>query len=209
LAERTKPFTNNSNISRHLRRGISSFFIYRKEQQNRKREKIATLPNLIIVYEPHISTDTYCPARSYEINYKKDYRKLLRVAIKNEGGGVATQCKARLRILNNSTNFSPSLEAKTLQWDSISINEDIGVKDFAILDIVFSDSREVAQRKRAYVSTPHNLSNFIYPQIEDGFNIGDYEFELVVKTIDGISVTNNFKVHVTDKWDEISMEKID
>lgn len=48
-----------------------------------------------------------------------------------------------------------------------------------------------------------------YPHIEDGFHIGDYIFELVVTTIDGFSVRNVYKLHVTDNWDKISMEKID
>ena len=67
------------------------------------------------------------------------------------------------------------------------------------------------REKKAFVSNLFNLNekNLINPQIKDGFHIGDYNFELEVKTIDGFSVTNNFKLHVTNKWDEISMEKID
>jgi hypothetical protein len=205
-----KPTTDNSYSSR-CRSGYSSFFIYRQEQQDRQREKTESQPNLIIEYEPTAYPDIYCPAKRYQAIGIGNWitRKYLRVGIRNEGGGVASQCNARLRILNNNTNFSPSLEPKTLQWDSKSINEDIGVKNFAILDVVFSDSIE--REKKAFVSTPFNLDviNILDTKIEDGFHVGDYEFELVVKTIDGISVTNNFKVHVTDKWDEISMEKID
>lgn len=215
MGECTKPFTNCSNFSRYPRRGISSFFIYRKEQQNKEWDKIASQPKLIIEYHPFASPDTYCPARSFPGQITEtEYRKFLRVAITNDGGGIAYQCKARLKILNDGPNFSPSLEPKILQWDSSSIYEDIGVgeNNFSILDVVFSESRDF-QGKRAFVSTPYNLNMFnsidYYPHIEDGFHIGDYIFELVVTTIDGFSVRNVYKLHVTDNWDKISMEKID
>jgi hypothetical protein len=137
----------------------------------------------------------------------------LRVIVTNSGGGVAHQCRARLRILNDSTNFSPSLEPKILPWESTSIYEDIGIgeNNFGVLNVVFSDSRDY-QGKRAFVSTSYNLdlSNPIYyPNIEDGFNIGHYTFELVVTTIDGFSIRNVYRLHVTDGWDKIAMEKID
>lgn len=113
MGERTKPFTNNSSIGRYPRRGISSFFIYRKEQQNKELDKISSQPTLIIEYDPNTSPDTYCPARGYFLQItQQEHRKLLRVAVTNNGGGVAIQYHARLRILNNNTNNSPSLEPK-------------------------------------------------------------------------------------------------
>ena len=211
MGQRTKSFTNYSNFSRSWS-GYSCFFTTRQERKDRQREKIESQPKLIMEYEPNAYPDIYCPAKSYSVGIGNWLnRKFLRIAIRNEGRGVANQCTARLRIImDKNDNFSPSLEPKTLLWESMSTVEDIGVRNHAILDVIFSDSME-GREKKAFVSTPFNLEekNLINPLTKDGFHIGNYTFELEVRTIDGFSVKNNFKIHVTDKWDEISMEEID
>jgi hypothetical protein len=43
---------------------------------------------------------------------------------------------------------------------------------------------------------------------EDGIGIGDTYFRLFVKAITGESVDAIFKVHVTNNWQELSIEKV-
>lgn len=211
--------SDNSNLGKYSRRGLGAFFIYRKEQQDKKRERIENQPRLNIIYEPVVSPATYCPNRSSPNPRHLGqiiHRKFFRVAIENNGGGIAYQCNARLRILDNQPFGTPSLEVKQLQWDSLRINQDIGVNDHAIVDVLFSDDREFRDRvnmelaKKAFVSTPHNLEkeNINFPQMEDGFNVGDYKFELVVREMYGTSSRVVFIAHINNNWEETSIEKI-
>jgi hypothetical protein len=194
---------------------------YKDKKEEDKR--IANQPRLNILYDPDTDPDTYCPAKSYpnpRHTSELISRKFLRVKIENNGGGIAYQCKGQLRILKNEQVGCPSLELKTLEWDTLTTlttNQDIGVGDHGILNILFSDDRIIRDKvddkliKRAYVSTPHNLDeiNIRFPKIEDGFNVGKFEFELAVRDRNGFSINAVFRVEVTGKWDEISMKRIE
>lgn len=144
-------------------------------------------------------------------------RVLLRVAIQNDGGGAARECSGRLRILtDNGDGTNPSTERKNLIWESGHARENIGAHNFLILEVAYSDSRHIVDTtdnrlvKKAFVSTPNrpDLLNPLMPRIEDGFNVGDFDFELDVRTIDGISVTRNFSIHVRENWSDTSMEML-
>jgi hypothetical protein len=116
--------------------------------------------------------------------------------------------------IDNGEGTNPSTERKTLVWESGRTREDIGAHNFLILDVAYSDSREITDAvdnrlvKRAFVSTPIHPGtiNPLITRIEDGFNVGDFDFELDVRTIDGISVTKNFRIHVRENWADTSME---
>jgi hypothetical protein len=179
----------------------------------KEREKIANLPNLVINYHPEYP-DTYCPSKPfiYEHPFGRRDRKYLRLAIENIGGNVAQQCQAKLRLVtDNGDGSNPSLEPKILQWSTDNITQEtIGVGSYSLLNIAFSVDRTPNDKylgnKYAFVGTPRSLNES--PRVEDGFNIGEYDFEVVIRAIDGTLVNGLYRLKVTENWLELSMEKV-
>jgi hypothetical protein len=179
----------------------------------KEREKIESLPKLVINYHPEYP-DTYCPSKPFVYPHpvgRRD-RKYLRIAIENIGGSVARQCEAKLRVVtDNKDGTNPSLDPKILQWSTENITQqDIGVGSFSLLNIVFSVGRSAKEKylsnKYAYVGTQKSLNET--PRMEDGFNIGEYDFEVVIRAIDGTYVSGLYRLIVTDNWLELSIQKV-
>jgi hypothetical protein len=137
-------------------------------------------------------------------------RKHLRIVIENTGGGVAEECEAKLRLItDNHDGTNPSMEPKILQWSSSNIvKETIGIGSYSVLNVVFSIDRNIHNNKFAYVCTAMSLNGPRLPRIVDGFNIGLYDFEIVVRALDGTFIRQVFQVKVTNNWLELSMHKI-
>jgi hypothetical protein len=141
----------------------------------------------------------------------------LRVAIENIGGGPANHCDARLRVLQDTSvagTSPPSLEPKILVWDTEQRYEDIGAGNFALLNLVFSncnvsiDARDTAIVKRAFACTSQSNSNITLPRIEDGFSVGRFQIEVIVRAKTGQFVRQVFRLDVPDDWRNITMESI-
>jgi len=143
----------------------------------------------------------------------------LRIAIENTGGGPAEHCDAKLRVSNEMVipgTSVPSFEPKILVWDTEQRYEDIGANNFALLNVVFShdpairDGRDVRITKSAFIATPHNINttNILHPRVEDGFGVGRFRFEVVVRAKRGHSASAVFRLDVEANWDTISMELV-
>ena len=223
----SEPIRELSTRRIYFRRGLT-FFI---EQYQRKQDKVRNRPNLSIRYEPESYPDTYSPEATIYLDPRYDprgnrtqeylQRKFLKIAVENNGGAVAEDCKATLRTLNfNPTNTRhPSKEPKTLLWDTDEIIMDIGIGGFAMLYIVLSDSRlstEVFQNilrenYRGLVASPATFRVKDNPYVvisQDAFGIGDFDVEIAIYPKSGEIITAVFRIHVTDDWHQISMERI-
>jgi len=141
-------------------------------------------------------------------------RKYLKLGIKNNGGMVAKQCKVTLQFVNSETGTrAPSQEPKVLLWENGQIYQDVGMNRTEYVHVVLSDNRLETSPEEdifALVSTPDTV-NMIPPntiRAQDGFGVGDSEFDLVVTSESGETLTARMRVHVTNRWQELAMEKI-
>ncbi len=147
---------------------------------------------------------------------KRTYQK---ICIKNSGG-VARNCEAELQVKkgNNST-IHPSEEPKLLVWwtsskDNILLKQDIGGKIGAkYLYVVFSEIFFANKHKDnndiyAFVSTKEEVYRKDIRTRYNGFGVGEFEFEVIIKSEDGSFVKSIFRLHVEKDFRKISMEKI-
>lgn len=204
----------------YFRRGLT-FFINHFQQ---KQYEIKSRPVLSVVYDPRVSPDTYNPEESIHFRLldvqRTEYvveRKCLKIAIENQGGGVAEKCKATLRLLtyNPSGTRHPSGEPKSLLWDTDQVTQDIGINDNAILYVILSESRNrVLSRQENYhalVATPQMVKVKDSPysiRAQDAMGVGDFYVEIVIIPKSGDFVKCVFCVHVRDDWHQLSMERI-
>jgi len=173
-------------------------------------------PKLNIIYEPEIYPKIYSPVKDfkgYDTNTSIGSpgvvrRKYLRIAVENTGRAVAQECVAKLRILKNISDDleNPETEQKILQWSTEkNIRENIGVGANSLLNIVFSQDLKYSN-KFAFVGTRMSLNGPDLPRIEDAFNDGDFDFEVVIKAIDGTSIRGVYRLKVTKNWLELTMK---
>jgi hypothetical protein len=154
-------------------------------------------------------------------------RKYLRLVIYNRGRAKAENCYGILTLIkhNSTSKLQPSSGDKYVLWDTDENYRFIGAKKGkAILNIVFSQDSfikpqtdpikgNLSEEDKIYtkISTLYSL-NHLDPTInlvaEDGIGIGDTYFKLSVNPITGESVEAVFKVHVSNNWHELSMEKV-
>jgi hypothetical protein len=190
-------------------------------KEKKEAEKVvASQPRLKIMFDPDTDPDTYCPVRSYHNPRhlgQTIHRKFLRVVVENSGGGVAAECVGILKIKLDQPFGSPLRDEKELPWKTLRVKEDLGVGNHQTLDVLFSDDREFKDSKddrlakKAFISTLFNTNfdNIRFPKIEDGFNIGEFEFELTTRDKNGFFIYSVFRVMVTYNWNEISMKRIE
>lgn len=199
--------TNYHPNSSYLRSGFSSFFIRSMDKKDRERN----LPKLEILFD-ELEPD-YISIKKYPYPYMSNryfYRKFFRIGIKNSGGTVAERCEGTFRILSKDI-VDMTREQKQITWDSREVYEDIGVEDTAYLDVVFINSEIIRDvKKRAYVSTPSNLKeDKVYsPDIRDGLVEGDFEFEVMVREINGKFVRGKFQIHLEQNYENSSMKRL-
>jgi len=141
-------------------------------------------------------------------------RRYLKIGIKNSGGIVAKQCKVTLRVVRSDEGTrAPSQEPKVLLWENGQIYQDIGMNRTEYVHVVLSDSRlesHLEENILALVSTPDTVNMIPANQIraQDGFGVGASDFDLMATSESGETLTAKLKVHVTNKWQELIMEKI-
>lgn len=113
-------------------------------------------------------------------------------------------------ITNNHDGTNPSMEEKILQWASENITrQDIGVNSRQVLNVVFSADRNFYDKKFAFVGTQMSLNGPEPPRIEDAFSTGCYDFQVVVRALDGTFIRAVFRLHVTPDWEGLSMQRIE
>lgn len=152
-------------------------------------------------------------------------RRFLKVVIKNTGWRIAENCEASLTF-ENTTNTArpPSTEPKRLIWDNNQEYRTIGARNGdAVLNIVFSDSSFINpqldsgknlpddRKTCAMVSTTRSFGNVnpsYIPFVQDGIGIGDTIFKLVIKILNREYAEQRFRIHVTNNWHELSMDRI-
>ncbi|MPZ07787.1 MAG: hypothetical protein GEU26_15475 [Nitrososphaeraceae archaeon] len=137
-------------------------------------------------------------------------RQYVRVRVRNIGKGLASGCRARLRLTKwneNSLHIDPT-DIKNLVWAGgspeveIYPNDDVG----EVLDVIFSDSDfGTGDKIRAMVSTQQAESN---PDIsaQDGFGTGEFEVELKVLSKHG-SCKSKFFIEVGRNFENLTMHK--
>lgn len=141
-------------------------------------------------------------------------RRYLKAGIKNSGGIVAKQCKVTLRLVRSDAGIrAPSQEPKVLLWENGQIYQDIGINRTEYVHVVLSDSRLESHPDEnifALISTPDTINMIPANQIraQDGFGVGTTDFDLVATSESGETLTTRLRIHVTNRWQELTMEKI-
>jgi hypothetical protein len=199
-------------------RGDLGFFRVKELQE-------ANVPRLAIEYDPHDS-DQYTPQLqiltqavapvSPQPEILQVYRRFLKVNIRNDGTVVAERCKATLRLIRFPKGVvHPSTEPKPLRWDSGVKRADVGANGGReLLHVVLSHSEILPDSRKtqsffAFVSTPDTVRIVRPPfRAQDLMGIGDFEFQLVVQAKTGQSISGVFRVHVTENWEDLAMERI-
>jgi len=178
-----------------------------------------TKPRLRINYSPQDNPHLYTPEIemvSASGERLAVMRRFLKVGIENEGSLVAKRCKATLQVIRSDENVrGPSTEPKNLRWENGGIYQDIGINRSEYLHVVLSDTRlgnaiPATENIFALVSTPDtvNMHPFNMIRAQDGFGVGDTDFDLIITSESGELVRATFRVHVTDNWQELNMEII-
>jgi hypothetical protein len=183
--------------------GISSFFIRWMD----KKDKEHSLPELKILFDE--SDPDYVKKLKYNSAIQSTrpfHRKYFRIGIKNNGGTVAENCDGKIRILNNDKKM-PQIQ---LPWESGQLHQDIGVGNTEFLNIMYCNSELILKvRKWVYLSTPRNLdgNNIYNPNVEDGFDQGIFEFEVIVREEkSGKIAKGKFQLQVKD-YENTSMKE--
>lgn len=131
--------------------------------------------------------------------------------MKNDGGGIAKECKAKLSFLKStSEGIGPTQELKVLQWTRENTDElDIGAHDEEFLNIVFSmDQIDIGSYGRAYVSTSRSLNGPGRPRKEDAFSVGKHDIKIEIKSVSREKTEAVLSISVTSDWRELSMQKV-
>src|SRR5215207_7479229 len=91
-----EPVGELSSSGLYFRRGLAFFINYFQQKQHEIRSR----PILSVVYDPKVSPDTYTPEETIHFRLpdaqRTEYiveRKCLKIAVENNGGGVAEKCK--------------------------------------------------------------------------------------------------------------------
>jgi hypothetical protein len=179
-------------------------------------------PKLRIEFHEDKEKSTFTPERTFgETRNAIFIRKYKRIRVRNNGRGLARNCKARLEITipkGADPNRYPSDDSRNLYWEGSGIQQDTStIKNIQpmegreLLHVVFSDSRflntsMIPQQKFASISTNESL-NHLGIVVEDGFAEGDF---IVVVTVvsDETATRAKFKVHVERDYRGLSMNKL-
>jgi hypothetical protein len=173
---------------------------------------------LHIDFDCNKDPNTFCPAHGFG-NFEQKY---LRVRVRNNGWGVASNCSAYIHVpvprVADSANY-PSTELKPLAFGrtpdktdlspSVEIHPKIG---HAILHVIFSDSSFAnipirnAPRRYASISILERLQNNDL-RVEDSFTLGDFDINLLV-TSDRGHCKGKLRVHVDTNHLALSMTKL-
>jgi len=117
---------------------------------------------------------------------------------------------------NPTNTIHPSEDPKPLLWATDETRQDIGRNDYELLYVVLSDTRLSSPvfketNYHALVATPPTArlrDNPYTIRAQDAFGRGDFDAEIVVNPKSGDTITAVFRVHITDDWRQISMERI-
>jgi hypothetical protein len=199
--------------------GLTFFISYFQQRQH----EIKSRPLLSVVYDPQTSQDTYTPEEivnirlpDFERTVFSVERKCLKIAVENNGGGIAERCNATLRLLNYSpTDAShPSKEPKNLLWETDELTQDIGINGFAILYVAISEARNRDYSKKKYpalLATPQTIRVKEHPfniRAQDVLGEGDFYVEIAIFPKNSDFIKCVFRIHVTNDWHQLSMERI-
>lgn len=166
-------------------------------------------PKLVIEYDIEGNPSQYITEWDDVIDfYGRVKKRVLRIQILNDSDGVAENCKARFRILQSDNEKHPDHELKFLRWaQNDDIYMTIGAHSDESLNIVFSTDKKIHEMS-AYVAHPDSINEHKEPREKDGFEIGNYVFEVRIDPEKGPNFSFQFRIDVTDNWENLSMSLI-
>ena len=53
-----------------------------------------------------------------------------------------------------------------------------------------------------------SLNGTNLPRMVDAFSVGSFDFEIMIKAVDGTSICATYRLTITNNWLQLSMEKI-
>jgi hypothetical protein len=151
-------------------------------------------------------------------------RRILKIIVKNCGKSIAENCEASLTFVKSDNSRPPSRDLKKLMWDNYQEYRTIGAKNGeATLYVMYSDSnfineqydlgadKPLEENKKTYaqISTVRSFSETNPNQnkfVQDGLGIGNTDFKLIVRSIDGAYAEQNIRIKVSQDWQDLSMK---
>lgn len=166
-------------------------------------------PKLRVKYDVEGNPNQYIAHWDDEIpDYGKVKKRVLRVQILNDSDGVAEKCKPRFRILKSDNNNHPEYDLKFLRWTQFDEQlMNIGAHSDESLNVVFSTDQKI-HGMNTFVANHNSINKNMIPKEKDGFDIGTYVCEVLIEPEKGQNFSFQFRIDVTDNWENVSMSLI-
>jgi Patatin-like phospholipase len=140
-------------------------------------------------------------------------RQYLKVRVKNIGGVIARNCRAKLRVTRNISMRSWPSDSKMLAWDTTNSRYiDIAKDDDEFLHVVFADSDFSNNRfvhhnnLYAMASTVQSIySKERFLRAQDSFSNGECEIEILVRSEEGAYARAKYQLNVGDEYSSLNL----
>ena len=198
-----------------------------------KEDAARIKPKLTFEYDPQGNHDEFTPEIPFyspsptdeRVLISASTRRFLRVRVKNEGEGIATNCRGTVRYIESRSGCQgPSRERKPLRWELGEMRQTIPPRVGAeILIVALSDShsntvhgvrcglveegRPAPAAMHTFLAHPDNIVNF-NSRVSDGFCYGDFVIEITVICDEGVQESSRFLLHARTEGSAVSMEKM-
>lgn len=83
----------------------------------------------------------------------------------------------------------------------------IGAHSDESLNVVFSTDKKI-HGMNTFVANHNSINKNLVPKEKDGFELGSYVFEVRVDPEKGENFSFQFRIDVTDDWENVSMSLI-
>jgi hypothetical protein len=140
-------------------------------------------------------------------------RQFIKVRVKNNGGVIARNCRAKLKVVKIIAGGPAPSDNKLLAWDTTQNRYlDIAKDDDEFLHVVFSDSNFVNNRfvnhtdLYAMVSTIESFyGEEKFWRAQDSFGRGEYEIEILVRSEEGVYARAKYQLRVGDEYTSLNL----
>jgi hypothetical protein len=132
----------------------------------------------------------------------------LKVRVKNNGGIIARNCRAKLKVIKNITSSRCPSDNKNLAWDTTENRYlEIAKDDDEFLHVGFSDSNFEAICKAdkidiyamaSTVESHYGAERFI--RVQDAFGTGRFEIEILVRSEEGTYARAKYNLEVGENY---------
>lgn len=142
-------------------------------------------------------------------------RQYVKVRVKNSGGIIARNCRAKLKVVRNITSSLCPSDYKLLAWDTTETRYlDIARNDDEFLHVVFADSsfesiRQIQKTElHAMASTLSSFYDGKFIRAQDAFGSGEFEIEIHVLSEEGCWARAVYQLKVGDVYTSLKLDLV-